>query len=133
MVEHGLVPIQPDEPAEARVHGYLLAQGPLALDGVEGLQQPYPEKDSGRNARLSGGAVALLDGRGEVLEDLVEELPDDPQRMVQRDDLVDGCGPEKRLLNALFALRRSLQDELAGAKVARVRQQPPRSWVLDAV
>ena len=73
--------------------------------------QPCPEDDGGWNPRLSRGAVELLDGRSHVLERLVEEVPDDPQGMVLRDNLVDGCGPEQRLLNALFALHSSRQDE----------------------
>ena len=87
VIEAGLEEIHIQEPAKQQVVGQLLAESPLAPNGVQADQQAGFEQPFGWNGgtTLTVGGVHLIEQRRKLHQGSVGETFDGPQRMIARD------------------------------------------------
>jgi len=110
MVPDGLIPRHAHEPAEEQVVVQRLHQPPLAAHRVENLQQQHPQQALGRDRWPPHLGVEPRKLRRHLLQDLIDQLADRPQRMISRYPLLRRHITEYRiLLFILSAHRDSLQ------------------------
>jgi len=84
-----IIGTQAGKPAVQQVEVQLLEQQPLGANPVERLQQRGQHQLLGGHRCPGLCCVQLTNGGIEVIQGLIRQLPDPPQRMAARDSFLD--------------------------------------------
>jgi hypothetical protein len=87
-IPHGVIHVQPHEPAEEQVVGQLLHQLPFAADGIQQLHQQGAQELLRGNRGAPRARIQPVELGRQPAQDVVDHLPDRPQRMIRRHPLL---------------------------------------------